>query len=613
MATSLTVGPPPAPASDVGSQFNLYMRVVTSLAVAIACAVIAAPAAAVGMAVCWLAVRLTRPARLTVIVLTMGSALSFLVLAHEVEWLWPWGVLVPGRLYGVLPLSSAVQPLGSGIERSCAIELLLGPILYLALDALLGFREHTIAAGLYHQAPRNAARGKAMGGWRDRWLRRYDSAVVTGMTVDTTHPNGVIRLGVERDNHRASFDLTADELGQHVFIPGASGSGKTTTLARIADGAMGQGYGLVIVDCKGGGLGATARQLAARHGLPFVAVDPSDLDSLGYNPATGDAADVANKLLGAFSFGTEGEIYKQVAMRVVPVIVRGLIAAGRPVTLASVAQACEAGEMARLARQVGAAADGDGTQNELQDELLRLSTAEGVGKAGIASLEYRFGSLLQGKFGPLFQKTPALDWDEVLVQPAVVYVSLPVTAASEDVELMGRVIAQDLKQLCGRRLRAVQDGSRNIVPVIVAFDEFAALREAEQITDLLLQARQAEMPVILSTQYLPEAVPIRKAALSAGLLVVHRLESQDAEDVAAQWGTQNRWKVTYQTNWESGETERGSIRTVDEYVIHPNVLRNLNPGQVAVRSVSTNRHAIVQVFPPPPTTPPPKAPAGDGV
>jgi hypothetical protein len=214
----------------------------------------------------------------------------------------------------------------------------------------------------------------------------------------------------------------------------------------------------------------------------------------------------------------------------------------------------------------------------------------------MASLEFRFGALLQGKFGDLFRKSPALDWDAVLAKPSVVYVSLSATAASEDVELMGRVVAQDLKQLCGRRLRVVQEG-KPVVPVIVAFDEFAALREAEQITDLLLQARQAEMPVLLSTQYLPEAIPIRKAALSAGLLVVHRLESQDAEDVAAQWGTQNRWKVTYQTNWESGETEKGSIRTVDEFVIHPNVLRSLDLGEVAVRSVSTKRHAIVKVFP----------------
>lgn len=588
MATSLTVGPPPEPASDLGSQFNLYTRVVTSLAVAIACAIVAAPAAVVGMAVAWLAVRLTRPARLTGIVLTAGSAVSFLVLAHEVEWLWPWGALIPGRLYGLLPPSSAVQPLETAVWRSCAIELLLGPILFLAFDALLGFREHTIGAGIYHQVPRTSRRGQ-----------QYDSPMPGGSVAGAANTQGspTVLIGTKTGDPRRPFTVSLDELAHHVFIPGASGSGKTTTLARIADGAMHAGYGLVIVDCKGGGLGATAKSLAARHGLPFVAVDPTDPSSVGYNPATGDPPSVANKLLGAFSFGAEGEIYKQVAMRVVPVIVRGLMAAHRPVTLASVAQVCEQGEMARLAHQIGAAGEGIGEAGELQDELLRLSTAEGVGKAGIASLEYRFGSLLQGTFGPLIRKSPALDWDAVLAAPAVIYLALPVTAASEDVELMGRVVAQDLKQFCARRLRAVQEGGRNIVPVIVAFDEFAALREADQITDLLLQARQAQMPIILSTQYLPQEVPIRQAALTAGLLIAHRLEAVDAQDIAAQFGTRRRWRTTYQYSWDTGETEKGSVRDVEEFIVHPNVLRRLQTGQTAIRSVNTSRAELVTVSP----------------
>ena len=618
---SITVGPRPDPASDVGSQFNLYVRVTTTLAVAIACALIAAPAAILGMAVSWIVSRVIRPTLLTTVVLTVGASASFIVLIRQVAWMWPFGLFVPGRLYDLMPPSSA-DALGSVVGRSCAIEQLLGPALFLAFDALLGYREHTLSAGLYHQAPRNAE-GERGRWWQSfgspLWSQRYDPNMAAGSAVDPSHPNGSIRLGVDRDNRRRAFDLTPDELRQHVFAPGASGSGKTTTLARIADGAMGHGYGLVIVDCKGVGLGSTAQMLARRHGLPYYTVDPDDPDSLGYNACAGDPADVTNKLIGAFSFGAEGEIYKQVAMSVVPVLVRGLMAADRPVTLASVTDVCDPAATAQLARQVAQAhthvqTNGDGglsdaARNALHDQLMRLSEAEGVGKAGATSLLYRFGALLQGKFGPLFTTTPALDWDALLSTPCVVYVSLAATAASEDVELMGRVIAQDLKQLCGRRLRAIQRGE-TIVPTIIAFDEFAALKEADQITDLLLQARQAEMPVLLSTQFLPESIPIRKAALSAGLLIAHRLESQDAEDVAAQFGTRNRWKVTYQTNWETGETEKGSIRTVDEFVIHPNVIRRLAVGQAAVRSVPTARHCIVQVMqvaPPTsdPTDPPP--------
>ena len=67
--------------------------------------------------------------------------------------------------------------------------------------------------------------------------------------------------------------------------------------------------------------------------------------------------------------------------------------------------------------------------------------------------------------------------------------------------------------------------------------------------------------------------------------------------MAGAFGTRSEWKVTYQTDWESGATQKGSIRDVQGYVVHPNVLRNLAAGQVAVRSVQTNRTDTVAVIP----------------
>jgi len=84
--------------------------------------------------------------------------------------------------------------------------------------------------------------------------------------------------------------------------------------------------------------------------------------------------------------------------------------------------------------------------------------------------------------------------------------------------------------------------------------------------------------------------------LQAGLLVVHRLEAQDAEELAAQFGTKSAWKVTQQIDWETGTTAKGSVRDVEEYVVHPNLLRRLPVGQAAVRSVTTDRHAIVNII-----------------
>ena len=85
-------------------------------------------------------------------------------------------------------------------------------------------------------------------------------------------------------------------------------------------------------------------------------------------------------------------------------------------------------------------------------------------------------------------------------------------------------------------------------------------------------------------------------ALQAGVLVVHRLDAKDAEEIAAQFGTKSTWKVTHQMDWETGSTSKGSVRDVEDYVVHPNTLRRLPVGQAAVRSVPTDRTAIVEVI-----------------
>ena len=585
---------PPEATSHVGSEFNAWANATVSLGVIIGIVVFAMPASLLGMLLVWTVWRLTRPLWLMIAVLSVGFAVGVVILNREVAWCWPFGLLIPNRLFSMLPPSSAL-PVGSAVWRSTLVEMQAGPLLLLAIEAFGAIRERTLTSGLYRQA-----QGR-LGGERQGWtsllggrLRQYASVVSpSGPTAlhDTDHPSGGIRLGALRDNRRKPFDLALSEMRLHTFLPGATGSGKTTTLERLADGALRCGAGLVVIDCKGGGLGASARKLAARYSLPFVTVDPDDPATIGYDPCSGTGADVANKLIGSFTFGEAGEIYKQVGMHVVPIIVRGMASAGLPVTLRQLAESCTPNGLRILAHKV--------QDESLQDELTNLlDDTDAAGKSGLISLQHRFGALLQGSFGPLLTAKKVLDWDSAFAQPMVVYVALSATAASEDVDLMGRVLIQDLKQACARRLRAVANGE-TLAPVLCAIDEFAALKEARQIIDLLLQARQAAMPLLLATQFLPQDPDLRKAVLQAGLLVVHRLEAQDAQDVAAQFGTRPSWKVTHQIDWETGTTAKGSIRDVEEYVIHPNTLRRLPVGTAAVRSVPTDRHALVEIIPVP--------------
>lgn len=523
---------------------------------------------------------LHRPSTVLRVVCALLVVAPLLALHSFILCAWPWRAW----LAHILPQLAPVD--GSLALRSLYAEALAGPLWFEATVVVALLRNRRVDAQVRRDHRLDQRRWRAISGRRQRMLAT-DPHIRTERSH--VHPRGAIRLGLDAETNRAlDLDLPVD-LAAHVFLPGASNSGKTTTVVRLADGVLANGYGVVIVDAKAGGLGTAAHQLADKHGVPFKIVDPDDPDSIGYNPCTGDPASVANKLVGAFTYGPAAEIYKNIAMEAVPVVVRGLHATQQPVTLDALYDAFSARGMAILAHKLP---DDDRTRARLLD----FSRQEDrTGSSGRAGLQHRIGALLEGKFGDLFRADNALDWERAFAQPSVTYIALSTLASSEDVELMGRVIAQDLKQACARRLRQLVAGDE-LVPVLAIFDEFAALNEAEQLADLLLQARQALMPTVVSTQYIPETTALRKACLGAGLLIVHRVEAEDAEVIAAQFGTRRATDVTQQIDYETGYSEKGSVRRVDKYNVHPNEFRSFVTGQAAYKSVPKQRYTIVRIY-----------------
>jgi hypothetical protein len=536
--------------------------------------VVTYPGALIGAGIAYSVWRFTQPDMLTRGLLAGLFAAGAAALAPAMSLLWSWDIAAR-----VLFPSTTNTFATSAIVGSLPGEMLLGPLVVVAFELGVAYRRETIHGLEWTRHNQMAIRKKAL----ERGWPGPEGGTLGAPLAQP--PAGHIRLGISTDS-KLPFDLDATDIAQHVFVPGASGSGKTTTLVQLADGALSNGYGVVIVDCKGVGLGGHTAALASKHNVPYTIVDPQNEASVGYDPCSGDAATIANKLIGAFSFSGEAEIYKQVAMEVVPVVCRAMVAAGTPITLDSIYDALGRGGLARLGRTPGAEA--------YRDRLEDLEHSGGLGTNGYIGLQKRLGALIEGTFGELFRKRPALDWQHEMERPRVAYLSLSSTAAGEDVELFGRVITQDLKQVCDQRMRAIERGEEP-TPMLVIYDEFAALREARQVIDLLLQARQARVSIVVGTQYLPEEVPIRKPALSAGVIIAHRVEAADAEEIAAQFGTHTTTTLTSQVDFATGGSEKGSVRWVEEYDMHPNLLKELPVGTAAVLIRATGHKSLVRI------------------
>jgi ABC-type oligopeptide transport system ATPase subunit len=539
----------------------------------IATATVAAlPGALLGAMLAWAVWRVTRPDTVSRWIIAGLGAATVAVLRITLALAWPWRALLQPWLPAV---AAGLTP--GAVVRSIPVEALMGPALLVVFQLGLLLRGQTIHGQEW-------ARYRSMSKRRKALERHWQGPTPTDLDrADLIQ----LRLGVESVGGRP-FGFAFHEFSQHLTTVGVSGSGKSTTIRTLTGCVLDEGHGAVIVDFKGSGLGAAAKELAERRGLPFTVMDPYDSATIGYNPCSGDPAAVANKIVGSFPFAGEAEIYKQVAMEAIPVVCRGLNAAGIEISLTTIYEALRPGGLTRVARQL------DAHHEDLRVRLEDLDEPRGVGAAGIVGLQRRLGALMEGAFGEIFRKQPALDWAKVTRTPQVTYLSLSTLATSEDVELFGRVILQDLKQVCAERIRAVKQG-KAVVPVLIVFDEFAALREPTQVVDLLLQAREAKTPLVVSTQFLPEDASIRRPILSAGVLIIHRVEAEDAEMLAAQFGTHTAALHTSHVDYQAGGSTDGSVRWAEEFNVHPNVLKELPNGVAAVYARQTQRRTIVKV------------------
>ena len=381
------------------------------------------------------------------------------------------------------------------------------------------------------------------------------------------------------------FWLGLAELERHATLVGTTGSGKTTTLGRLMYAAMSAGWAVMVVDAKGGRLANVCRALGAAHTLPARVWLPGHSAGWSYDLCAGEPAAIGNRLIGAFDHGRDGQVYRNLSQAFVPLAARALLESGETCTLDTLRYSLDEAHLTGLARRT--------TDVGLKTELLAM-LCDPLHRQTLSGVAGRLRALRFGVFGPwLLPSDHTLDLAACLREPGVTYLGLPATAASEDVSLVGRVLIQHLKQLA-------YDGlwSDAAPPGLVVFDEFTSLGEAGQLVDLLLQAREARLSVVVSTQQLPRDQVLRKALLGSGALLVHQVgAADDADALARSLGTRSGTEVMRQIQLgPSGAVVRRLLRARASYLVSPDQLTRLPVGQAAICiRFGRQRVAVVQI------------------
>jgi type IV secretory pathway TraG/TraD family ATPase VirD4 len=412
-------------------------------------------------------------------------------------------------------------------------------------------------------------------------------------------PSGTVALGTAAGGGRVV--LTDQQLSAHALILGATGAGKSTTMLAVLTEHIRSGRPVVTIDMKGSPAFASAlADAAALAGRSFRLWTPDGPSR--WNPlAHGNPTELKDKLIASERF-TEPH-YQRAAERYVQTVLQVVEEAhpAEPPTLEEVTRLMEPRRIAGLLRHVPRQ-----LADRVQDYLAtlspdQLSAIRGLGTRLALITESQAGRYLGAAAGQ-----QAVDLRRALSGGDVVLFSLNSARYGGLASQLGTLAIQDLVAATGHRLLDL----RRHTPATVGVDEFSALG-SDNVISLLARCRESGVSVLLATQELADldrAAPgLRDQVLgSTAVKIVHRQDvPASARTVAQMAGTETVWEQTRHTSahpvFGDRDTGRGTRRQAERFLIHPDQISSLPPGQaVLISKVPRATVHTVRVAPAPP-------------
>ena len=407
-----------------------------------------------------------------------------------------------------------------------------------------------------------------------------------------------VPIGVDEAARPVSLDAAA--LRTHGVVIGPTGVGKTQALERVIYGFTGAPAArdlhlpAVVIDMKADpDLAATLAAIAKQTGRHFHLVT---VDAAGstYNPIAGLTADEAADALYETLFASDKSLnmhYATLSRRLLQQACRVCIdlADARvarvgggtwTIGLADVADLLSIKTLRSVKPFVSPA-----VAASLTRYLDDLDASKNEGDVG--DVRDRVAVIVDTAAGDILDAN-GFTMEQAIRAGDIVCLSLDAAGAPQTARTIGTLAVQDLCATFGRLARDGW-GKNHMCPVIL--DEFSALG-TPRVADLYARARSAGGAVLLATQDLDadlEAVSPQFAAsvrTNANVwLVLRQTRGEAADAIARDIGSRLAWKETLQIedDWDAlggmhAASGVGSLREVDEFILHPNDIKSLPQG-----------------------------------
>jgi hypothetical protein len=428
--------------------------------------------------------------------------------------------------------------------------------------------------------------------WQPRPARREGERVYLRSQGELVHkrpwPSGVAYAPMSSIDDD-SLRLPLGE-GQHIFVCGATGSGKTTTMRRVlAARTLTHNAALLILDQKGDQEDVEQMsRLAAAAEVPFVLIDPLDPGSDRYQPLWGTPAQVAARAVEPIK---QSEPYYYDVLRLhLDTVCRVLHAADKwPPSIPFLIDACHPLHYDALAEIAQALSDRHRHLiRRVEEHGEYVSSRRGNEDLSGGAARLQVALALAGR--EVVTPRITADGDAVgvglvnaLKQRAVVMWRTHADVMPDEAAAMTVLALADLHDAAG------QAG----VPWTLMLDEFGAVIKmaASRAVAILQRGRSHGGQVIVVTQSVadPEALS-GQAGLLPSLtdnfsgVVAHRQTAPESRDwLAKLMGTRALWQSTNQTTGHgTNHSGRGSARRVREFRIGSDTFAELGRGEAII-------------------------------
>ena len=374
------------------------------------------------------------------------------------------------------------------------------------------------------------------------------------------------------------------EYNSHGLYLGTTGSGKTRAILANAEYCIKEGIPFVMLDGKGSpNLPAQLKYLADKYGRKFkvFTLKPEDItDELAsclaaYHPfSTGTFTEWKNRIMSLFA-AAEGRGQQHFAIgeeKILNLILDMLsrVAKGK-VDLMKLYKLIDNPDAIKAL----AAATEDATLIEAAESI----TTEKLGDvAGILEL------FVRSSYGHLFDTenhANVIRLQESIINDEVVLFMFDSSAYKEDTKKIAKMIINDINSA----FSTMKAQTGEIKPCFCVFDEFASYASSN-LADTLTLHRVNGMHAIVGTQGL-ETVSLANeesarvaeelVACCGTYLILQLQHEKDIERVANIIGTKEGYEVTRQIDISEGQgaTGMGSSKDINEFIIHPKVIRKL--------------------------------------